>query len=158
LCTLGDVSVTTRVDGEATARIYDLDHHGNITASCSSLTETDVREKAVAGQRGTIVSVRHLFSEFFVRLTYARKHRVTVAKVKSIILTYAFVRDVRFTLQFRGNKRIDWTVQPSRDAMSVAKEVLGREIMQRYQNVSWTDGGLTIDGILPRANEGLNLR
>jgi DNA mismatch repair ATPase MutL len=38
LCGLGDVSVTTRVDEEHTARTYELDHHGTII-SFSHLNE-----------------------------------------------------------------------------------------------------------------------
>ena len=89
-----------------------------------------------------------------MRLTYARKHRVTVAKIKSILLTYAFVRDVRFILRFRGNKQMDWTLQASSDAMIVAQEVFGKDLMQQYQSVSWSEGGISIEGILPRVIEG----
>jgi len=111
-------------------------------------------EKSVAGQRGTLVSVRHLFQDLFVRLTHARKHPVTVAKVKSMILTYAFVRQVRFVMHFRQNKRVDWTIQASADPMITAQEVFGKETMQQYQSVSWTEGGITIKGILPHINAG----
>ena len=62
-------------------------------------------EKSIAGQVGTSISIRNIFQEFLVRLTYAKKHRVSILKLKNIILSLAFVWDVRFTLQFRGNRR-----------------------------------------------------
>ena len=79
---------------------------------------------------------------------------MTVAKVKSMILTYAFVRQVRFVMHFRQNKRVDWTIQASADPMITAQEVFGKETMQQYQSVSWTEGGITIKGILPHINAG----
>ena len=70
-------------------------------------------------------------------------------------MTYAFVKDVRFSLQVRGNKRLDWTIQASSDAMGVATSVYGKDFMQRYVNRSWSNDGITIEGILPNGQDGL---
>jgi hypothetical protein len=89
-----------------------------------------------------------------VRLALARKQRVSLARLKSLILTYAFVRDVRFVLQLRGNKRVDWTVQATSDPLAVATSVYGKDILQKYKCLSWSGQGITIDGILPNVNQG----
>ena len=40
LCSIGEVIITTRIEGESTAKIYELDHSGNITSSAPSARET----------------------------------------------------------------------------------------------------------------------
>ena len=90
-------------------------------------------------RRGTTITVRNLFRGTPVRLAQLKKHRLSSGKVKSLVMTYALVREVRFSLQVRGNKRLDWTVQASSDAMGVATSVYGKEFMQRYTNLSWSE-------------------
>ena len=107
------------------------------------------REKISAGQRGTTVTVRNLFVNTPVRLAQLKKHRLSLGKVKSLVMTYALVREVRFSLQVRGNKRLDWTIQASFDAMGVVTSIYGKDFMQRYTNLSWSIDGIIIDGILP---------
>jgi DNA mismatch repair ATPase MutL len=92
-----------------------------------------------------------------VRLEQMKKQRVSVAKVKSLILTYAFVREIRFQLQVRGNKRLDWTMQAASDALRVAVSVYGKDLMERYTRTSLSSDGITIDAILPNPNQGLFL-
>lgn len=117
----------------------------------------NVSEKGSAAQRGTTVVVRNLFRTMPVRLEQMKKQRVSVAKVKSLILTYALVREIRFQLQVRGNKRLDWTVQPASDALRVAISVYGKDLMERYTHTSLSSDGITIDAILPNPNQGLFL-
>jgi len=74
-------------------------------------------------------------------------------------MTYALVREIRFTLQIRGNKRLDWTIHAASDAMGVVTSFYGKEFMQRYTNLTWCETGITIEGILPNSKDGLsNLR
>ena len=112
------------------------------------------REKACAGQRGTSITVRNLLKRLPVRLEQARKHRLAFSKIKGLIMSYALVKQVRFCLQVRGNKRIDWTVQGSSDAFQVGSLICGKEFMQRYTQQSRSKDGLTINAILPRSGEG----
>ena len=114
-------------------------------------------EKLIAGQKGTTISVRNIFRELPVRLAQARKHRVSAATVKRVIISYALVKDIRFVLQFRGNKRLDWTVQPDSDAWGVATSIYGRDFMSKYLSTTWSGAGITIDGILPLTNDGFVL-
>ena len=92
-----------------------------------------------------------------VRLEQMKKQRVSVAKVKSLILTYAFVREIRFQLLIRGNKRLDWTVQAASDALGVAVSVHGKDLMERYTHTSLYSDGITLNAILPNPNQGLFL-
>jgi len=125
--------------------------------SCMKLwREGNIREKISAGQKGTIVTVRNMFVGLPVRLAQMKKHRVSIGKVKSIIITYALVKEIRFYLQVRGNKRLDWSLEATSDALGVATSIYGRDLMQRYQNVSWSGEGITIEGIVPNSNEGLS--
>ena len=86
-----------------------------------------------------------------------KRQRVSIAKVKSLILTYALVREIRFQLQIRGNKRLDWTVQAASDAFGAAVSVHGKDFMERYVHTSHSSDGITIDAILPNPNQGLFL-
>lgn len=112
------------------------------------------REKVSPGQMGTTISVRHLFRELPVRLAQLTKQRLSLGKIKSLVLTYAFVRQTRFSLQVRGSKRLDWTIQAGSDAMGVATSVYGKDFMQRYTKSQWSDQGITIEGILPHLKDG----
>ena len=98
--------------------------------------------------------MRNLFQNIPVRLAYMKEHRVSIAKVKSLIVTYTLVNDIRISLQLRGNKRHDWNVQAFPDAFDVAISIHGRNLMQRYTYTSWTENGVTIEGIFPNANQG----
>ena len=89
-----------------------------------------------------------------VRLAQMKRHPVSLAKVKSVIMSYALVRQLRFCLQIRGKHRVDWTIHAESDALGVAMSVFGKDCMQRYTNMSWSDCGITIDGVLPDADEG----
>jgi DNA mismatch repair ATPase MutL len=146
--------LTTRVDGEDTAKYFEFDRSGKVISYVLYICGIDVREKSVAGQRGTIVTVRDLFRGFPVRLEQAKKHRVNLVKVKSLILSYAFVRQFRVCLQVRGNRRVDWTVQGSSDAMSVVATLYGKEFVQRYSRFTWENEDLSIVGILPKLDQG----
>jgi len=101
--------------------------------------------------------VRNLFKILPVRLAEAKKHRVSVSKVKSLIMTYALVRGgVRFLLHYRGNKRIDWNITGGNNPMDVAVSVFGKDIVRKYEQVTWNDGNIHIDGIIPHLNEGMS--
>ena len=97
--------------------------------------------------------VRNLFKELPVRLAEAKKRRIPVSKVKSLIMSYAFVRGVRFVLQYRGNKRIDWSVTGG-NPLEVAVSVFGRDVMRMYKKVTWDDETISIEGIVPHLHEG----
>src|SRR5271154_3099216 len=116
---------------------------------------SDDREKRAAGQCGTTVVVRNMFQTMPVRLEQMKKQRVSIPKVKSLILTYAFVREIRFQLQIRGNKRLDWTVQAASDAFGVAVSAYGKDLMERYSHTSQSSDGISIEAILPNPNQGL---
>jgi len=132
-----------------------LQRHSNLIImgilSCKPIIMYGVnrRERVSAGQRGTTVTVRNLFSNTPVRLAQLRKHKLCLWKVKSLIVTYALVREVRFSLQARGNKRLYWTIQACSDTMDVATSIYGKDFMQRYTSPSWSSDGITIHGILP---------
>ena len=100
------------------------------------------------------MAVRNLFRELPVRLAQAKKHRVSVAKMKSILISYALVRDIRFVMHFRGKKRLSWTIQSASDALAVITSIYGKEFMRKYFTSSWSGEGITIDSILPHVNEG----
>ena len=119
---------------------------------------SDDREKRTAGQCGTTVVVRNMFQTMPVRLEQMKKQRVSMAKVKSLILTYAFVREIRFQLQIRGSKRLDWTVQAASNALGVAVSVYGKDLMERYSHTSQSSDGIAIEAILPNPNQGLFLQ
>jgi DNA mismatch repair ATPase MutL len=113
------------------------------------------RERGSAGQRGTSVTVRKMFQTMPVRLEQMKKQRVSVAKLKRLLMSYALVREVRFQLQVRGNKKLDWTVQAASDAMGVAVSIFGKDLMMhRYTHTSYVCDGITIDAILPIPNQG----
>ena len=120
-------------------------------------TVNNPREKGSAAQRGTTVVVRNMFLTMPVRLEQMKKQRVSIPKVKSMILTYGFVREIRFQLLAKGNKRLDWTIQATSDATSVAVSAFGKVLVERYTHTSWSGGGLVIDAILPNPNQGLFL-
>ena len=102
------------------------------------------------------MTVRNLFKKLPVRLEQARKHRLVISKIKSLLVSYALVKPVRFCLQMRGNKRVDWIVQGSSDAFQVASLAYGKEFMPRYTQQTWSGVGLTINAILPRYGQGIS--
>ena len=111
------------------------------------------RTRSVAGEVGTCVVVRSLFKELPVRLAEAKKRKIPVSKAKNLIMSYAFVRGIRVVLQYRGNKRIDWSVTGG-NPMDVAVSVFGRDIVRGYKDVTWENEDILIQGIMPRFNEG----
>jgi hypothetical protein len=38
--------------------------------------------------------------------------------------------------------------------MDVAVSLFGRDTMRRYENVTWDDGNIHVEGIIPHLNEG----
>jgi len=111
------------------------------------------RTRSVAGEVGTCVVVRDLFRELPVRLAEAKKRKIPVSKVKSLIMSYALVRKIRFVLQYRGNKRIDWSVTGG-IPMDVAVSVFGGDIVKGCKHVTWENEDIRIQGIMPRLGEG----
>jgi DNA mismatch repair ATPase MutL len=152
LCIIGDVSVTTCVGGETTAKMMEFDTAGSLTSY--SLFETNGREKVVPGQRGTTVVARNLFRALPVRLAQARKQRISVGKMKSLLMNYALVRRIRFAMQLRGKRKLDWTIPSDSNALAVATSVFGKESTAMHMAKSWSGSGVTIDGVLPAINEG----
>lgn len=98
--------------------------------------------------------VRNLFDTLPVRLAQMKKHRVPLGKVKSLIVTYALVNEVRFCLQVRGNRRFDWSVPSACDAMSVSISLFGKDFMKRYTQRTWISEGITTQIIFPNVDEG----
>lgn len=111
------------------------------------------RARKAAGEVGTCVVVRNLFKELPVRLAEAKKRKIPMSKVKSLIMNYAFVRGVRFVLQYRGNKRVDWSFTGG-NPVDAAVSVFGRDIVRGFKQVTWENEEIRIEGIVPRLNEG----
>jgi DNA mismatch repair ATPase MutL len=118
-----------------------------------TIVELIGRTRPSSGEIGTFVVIRNLFKELPVRLAEAKKRKIPVSRVKSLISSYAFVRNVRFVLNYRGNKRIDWSVLGG-NPMDVAVSVVGRDVMRGYRHVTWQDENICIEGIVPPLNEG----
>lgn len=158
LCVISSLSLTTRVPGEQCAKLLDFDHNGNITTYPTSgicdYRADRCRTRPSSGEIGTFVVIRNLFKELPVRLAEAKKRKIPVSKVKSLISSYAFVRNVRFVLKYRGNKRIDWSVLGG-NPIDVAVSVFGRDVMRGYRHVTWQDENISIEGIVPPLNEGI---
>jgi len=79
---------------------------------------------------------------------------VQIGKVKSLIVSYALVWNVRFVLHWRGYRRLEWTIHATETSFVVAIQLFGKDSMNKYDRVEWSDEGLTIEGILPKINEG----
>jgi len=159
LCVIGNVTITTRVEGEVTAQTLEFNHDGNIiTYSQGFQGKINCgRRQSAAGQRGTTVIVRNLFDALPVRLAQMKKHRVPLGKVKSLMATYALVNEIRFCLQMRRNRRFDWSIPAVCDAMGVAISLFGKEFMKRYTQRTWGTDGITAEIIFPNVEESISL-
>ena len=92
-----------------------------------------------------------------MRLAQTKRHRVPLGKVKSLMVTYALVNEIRFCLQVRGSRRFDWSIPAAYDTMGVAISLFGKDFMQRYTQRTWTAEGINAEIILPNVDESIPL-
>jgi DNA mismatch repair ATPase MutL len=98
------------------------------------------------------VKIQKLLDTLPARLAKMKKHPIPHAKIKSLMIAYALVNDVRFCFQIRGNRRADWCLPNACDAMGVAISAFGKE-MDPYTLRKWASEGMTVESILPNRDE-----
>ncbi|RDW73975.1 hypothetical protein BP5796_07417 [Coleophoma crateriformis] len=117
---LGEVSVTTKTNGDPTATIVKLKESGGIS-----------QQSRVSGPLGTTVSVAKFMFKIPVRKQTALKTAPkTLAKIKELLYSYALARpSIRFSLKVVKRNKGAWSFAPRpndgiREAVS---QVIGRD-------------------------------
>lgn len=138
--TLGDVTVTTRTEGEPVAVHVKLKSTGG-TASQSSASHPV----------GTTVCVSNFLSKFPVRKQTSLKDAPkTISKIKDILQSYALARlHVRLTLKILKTGKGNWSFVPRpKDGIKEAvMQVAGKEVASQCMEKTspCKDAGLSID-------------
>jgi DNA mismatch repair protein MutL len=117
---LGDVSVTTRVEGEVVATAIKLNDHGGIGS-----------QRSISHPVGTTVCVTNLFSRLPVRRQTALKDgKKTISRIKEILQSYALARlNVRLTLKVLKAAKYNWSFAPrvNEGTKERVSQVIGRD-------------------------------
>jgi DNA mismatch repair protein MutL len=118
---LGDVSITTRIDGEAVATMIKLKAHGGIES-----------QKWISHPVGTTVCVTNFFSRLPVRKQTALKDaKKTVSRIKEMLQSYALARlNVRLMFKVLKAGKSNWSFAPraNEGMREIVSKVIGREI------------------------------
>ena len=117
---LGDVSITTRIDGEAVATAIKLKAHGGIESQTS-----------ISHPVGTTVCVTNFFSRLPVRKQTALKDaKKTISRIKEMLQSYALARlNVRLTFKVLKAGKSNWSFAPraNEGMREIVSQVVGRE-------------------------------
>jgi DNA mismatch repair protein MutL len=117
---LGEVSVTTRTDGEAVATTVTLKASGGIA-----------KQSKISHPIGTTVCVLNFMSKLPVRKQTALKcASKTLAKTKELLQAYALARPlVRFSLKITKESKGSWSFapRPSDGIKQAVSQVIGKE-------------------------------
>jgi DNA mismatch repair protein MutL len=117
---LGDVSITTRVEGEVVATSINLNAHDGISSQTS-----------ISHPVGTTVCVTNFFSRLPVRKQTALKDaRKTMSRIKEMLQSYALARlNVRLTLKVLKATKSNWSFAPraNEGTREIISHVIGRE-------------------------------
>lgn len=117
---LGQVSITTRTEGEAVAASVRLKIGGGIES-----------QNPASHPIGTTVAVSNLFSRTPVRKQNVLKQSTkNLAIIKDLLQDYAFARlHVRFSLKVLKSSKGNWTFAPRRNdgIKEITSQVIGRE-------------------------------
>jgi DNA mismatch repair protein MutL len=117
---LGDVSVTTRIDGEAVATAIKLKAHGGIESQTS-----------ISHPVGTTICVTNFFSSLPVRKQTALKDaKKTMSRIKEMLQSYALARlNVRLTLKVLKVGKCIWSFAPraNEGIRQLVSQIIGRE-------------------------------
>ncbi|KAI6712554.1 hypothetical protein PZA11_000574 [Diplocarpon coronariae] len=153
---LGQVSVTTRIDGEPVATIVQLKAPGGV----ASQTRT-------SHPIGTTVSVSKFLSNLHVRKQTAEKESVkTLKKIKDLLCSYALARPrVRFCLKVTKGGKGSWlyTPRPNDGMKEAAAQIIGRDAAAQCikRSLAFSEQGhQSVDsegGVLPNSVEDESL-
>lgn len=117
---LGDVSITTRIDGEAVGTVIRLKANGGVESQTS-----------ISHSVGTTVCVTNFFSKLPVRKQTALKDaKKTMSRIKEMLQSYALARlNVRLTFKVIKVAKSNWSFAPRANGCirEVASQIIGRE-------------------------------
>jgi DNA mismatch repair protein MutL len=117
---LGDVSITTRIDGEAVGTVIKLKANGGVESQTS-----------ISHPVGTTVCVTNFFSKLPVRRQTALKDaRKIMSRIKEMLQSYALARlNVRLTFKVFKVGKSNWSFAPRANGCirEVASQIIGRE-------------------------------
>ncbi|RPA88006.1 hypothetical protein BJ508DRAFT_232623 [Ascobolus immersus RN42] len=122
---MGELKITTRVDGEKTAVILEIDKGGSV-----------VSQKPTSAPQGTTIKVTNFLKGLPVRReVVAKAPQKLYPTIRKLLITYALSRpDVRFSFRIVGGpkkavgKSEDWVYAPSKIVQEAVTKIVGKEI------------------------------
>lgn len=143
----GDMSVTTRVEGEEVASCLKMTPHG------------EIKSKSKASHPvGTTIKITDLFKALPVRKQTALKASAkTLAKIKAMLQAYALARPyIRLALRVlkAKNDKGNWTYVPAKEQKKedAAFKVVGKECAGQCEWQVMELHGFEVQALMPRPN------
>ena len=119
---LGDVTITTKTDGEVVASCLAIRYPGGVSS-----------QTKISHPVGTTISVKKFLHKIPVRQKTAEKAASkTLVQIKELLKAYAFARPhVKFALRIIKESKGSWSYVPkkSQSIKEVATQIVGREVV-----------------------------
>lgn len=150
-CTMGEVVITTRTEGDPVATSVKLKPCGGVNSRSS-------KSRLI----GTTVYVSNLFSKFPVRKqNFLKQTSKTISEIKDLLQSYALARlHIRLSLKVTKSLKANWTfVSRKQDGLKeAAAKVVGKEIAALCREEAHDLQGhkITINVLLPQPGADLS--
>ncbi|OWF40894.1 PMS1 protein homolog 1-like [Mizuhopecten yessoensis] len=145
LCTVADVSLTTKTKDDDVSMTYTIGKEGEIINSKPShLTQ------------GTTLSAVHLFKTLPVRrqiYNNVKKKKEELKKVETLVMAFGLIfPTIRITL--RHNKDLVWQKNPVQDLRASITGVLGKNVLNQieYKKLESLDPEIIVEMYVPRSD------
>ncbi|XP_060086048.1 PMS1 protein homolog 1-like [Ylistrum balloti] len=130
LCTVADVSLTTRTKNDDISLTYTISREGEIISTKPSHLA-----------KGTTLSAAHLFKNLPVRrqvYNNVKKKKEELKKVETIVMAFGLIfPNIRITL--RHNKDLVWQKNPVQDLRSSVAGILGKNVLNQMEYKCFKD-------------------
>ncbi|KAJ4451245.1 hypothetical protein ANN_02706 [Periplaneta americana] len=141
LCSVADVTITTRTSEDEVAMTYTLNMNGNV-----------VKTKPSHFGKGTLVSAKHLFRNLPVRKQYLSSGRRAAEELKraeNVVKSLAVIHpDLRLT--FCHNKNLLWQKSSCTTLQQSLMQVVGHSVSSKLEVLGHQEMELTLDIMVPK--------
>ncbi|KAL5007899.1 hypothetical protein ScPMuIL_016705 [Solemya velum] len=149
LCSVADVTITTRTAKDFVSLVYTFDNQGEIAGTHPSHLG-----------KGTSVSASKLFGKLPVRRQYynnIKKKKDELKKIEDLVMAFGIIQPgVRLTL--RNDKDLIWQKNALSDVETAFSYILGRNLMSQMVTEEFTvDPKIHVKLLIPQAESDVQL-
>ena len=141
MCTVADVTVTTRTKEDFTSTAYSFDKNGDIANT-----------KATHHNIGTIITVENIFKILPVRRQHYNNNKrlkEEVKRIEELMIAYGLLHP-RLRLTLKHNKNMIWRKHRTADYSYTFSQLFGSNVLENLKEIDIKEEGFSVKAFIPK--------